>query len=161
MWTRRRFDWRPIVGAALLLGSPSLGVADTALPSGGWAGASVTLRVELDGFRNDRGRAALGVFDTKAAFLKVASRVDGRLIPIVGGRATVEFRDLKPGTYAVAVLHDENANNKLDFNMVGMPSEGYGFTNDAHSMFGPPSFEDAAMPVRSDRAARIHMQYFP
>jgi uncharacterized protein (DUF2141 family) len=162
MWIRPRHGFRPTLGALALVCSCHLGVADAALPGHASTGTdSLTLRVEIDGFRNDQGRAALGVFNTKAGFLKVAARVDGKLLQIHGGRTTAEFRGLGPGTYAVAILHDENTNNKLDYNLIGLPSEGYGFTNNAYSLFGPPNFEDAAMVLRSDQLARIHMRYFP
>jgi uncharacterized protein (DUF2141 family) len=46
--------------------------------------------------------------------------------------------------YASAVLHDENQNSKMDFNFLGMPLEGYGFSNDAGALFGPPSFAAAS-----------------
>jgi uncharacterized protein (DUF2141 family) len=41
--------------------------------------------------------------------------------------ASFEFSDIKPGKYAIAVIHDENCNGKLDTNMFGIPKEGYGF----------------------------------
>jgi len=51
------------------------------------------------------------------------------------------------GTWAVLAYHDENGNKKLDTNFVGMPTEGYGFSNGAKARFGPPSFKDAAIAV--------------
>ena len=64
--------------------------------------------------------------------------------------------------YAVAVLHDENDNAKMDFNFLGMPLEGYGFSNDASALFGPPSFSAAAFRLTA-RASHVSVKirYFP
>lgn len=44
----------------------------------------------------------------------------------------------------MAVVHDENTNGKLDTNWIGIPAEGYGFSNDAKALLGAPSFSDAS-----------------
>jgi len=76
-------------------------------------------------------------------------------------RVSVTFSDLRPGVYAVAVLHDENENSKMDFNLLGMPLEGYGFSNDASALFGPPSFKDAAFTLKArPSAVSIKTRYF-
>jgi uncharacterized protein (DUF2141 family) len=73
----------------------------------------------------------------------------------------VSFGSLRPGTYAVAVLHDENENGKMDFNFLGMPLEGYGFSNDASALFGPPSFANAAFRLLPRSSAlTISARYF-
>jgi uncharacterized protein (DUF2141 family) len=57
--------------------------------------------------------------------------------------ASFEFSDIKPGKYAIAVIHDENCNGKLDTNMFGIPKEGYGFSSGAEVTMSAPSFSDA------------------
>ncbi len=52
---------------------------------------------------------------------------------------TVSFEDIKPGTYAINVFHDENSNKKMETNFIGIPVEGYGFSNNPR-LFGPPTF---------------------
>ena len=59
-------------------------------------------------------------------------------------QACCDFEDIPPGTYALAVVHDENMNGKLDTHLPGIPREGYGFSNDASALLGPPSFYDAS-----------------
>jgi uncharacterized protein (DUF2141 family) len=119
------------------------------LPAGAAPGpqerpARVELMVRVAGLKNDRGRVAVALFASAAGFPKQEHAVRGELARIEQGRASVRFRDLPVGTYAVAVLHDENENSKMDFNFLGMPLEGYGFSNDASALLGPPSFERAA-----------------
>jgi uncharacterized protein (DUF2141 family) len=61
--------------------------------------------------------------------------------------ATVRFDGLKDGTYAVSVLHDVNGDGKLGTNMLGIPNEPVGFSNNARIRFGPPKFSAAAFPL--------------
>jgi len=67
----------------------------------------------------------------------------GKLISIDNNRARIEFDELPFGEYAIKAFHDEDANNDLNTNIFGIPTEDYGFSNNARSMFGPPSWEDA------------------
>lgn len=61
------------------------------------------------------------------------------------GRATCRFEGVVPGTYAVATMHDEDDDLKMNTNLVGIPKEGFGASKDAPpGLMGPPSYEDAA-----------------
>jgi uncharacterized protein (DUF2141 family) len=62
---------------------------------------------------------------------------------ITGKDARFEFSDIKPGKYAIAVIHDKNYNGKLDTNWLGIPKEGYGFSSSAEVTLSAPSFSDA------------------
>lgn len=59
-------------------------------------------------------------------------------------------KDISPGTYTANGFLDLNGNGKLDFNLVGAPTEPYGFSRDARGLFGPPSFADAAFTIKDD-----------
>jgi uncharacterized protein (DUF2141 family) len=66
----------------------------------------------------------------------------------------------KPDAYAVAVYHDANANHAFDRNAVGMPSEGFGFSNDAPTKFGVPAFDAARFTAKAgDNVLRVKMRY--
>jgi len=66
------------------------------------------------------------------------------IIKIRKAQARCDFEDIPPGTYAMVVIHDENMNGKLDTNALGIPKEGYGFSNDAKKWLGTPTFSDAS-----------------
>lgn len=70
---------------------------------------------------------------------------------------TVEFENVVKGTYAVSVIHDENSNGELDTNF-GIPSEPYGFSNNARGMFGPASFEDSKFEVAGSKQIEIDVK---
>ena len=65
-------------------------------------------------------------------------------VGITDKKATVTFNDISSGTYAVAIFHDENNDQKMNSNSLGVPKEGYGFSNNVTGAFGPPSFRRAS-----------------
>jgi uncharacterized protein (DUF2141 family) len=108
-------------------------------------GPKGNITVELSGFRNDDGRASVVLFNSAEAFPKQTDKaVKIVRSSIKDKKATAVFEDIPYGTYAFVVLHDENANGKMDYNALGMPQEGYAFSNNARAMLGPPDYKDAA-----------------
>jgi uncharacterized protein (DUF2141 family) len=75
------------------------------------------------------------------------------------GETPVVFNDLPPGEYAAAVFHDENSSGAFDTNFLGLPEEGYGFSNGTRAGFGPPSFDEAAVAVTSEAVTEVEMTY--
>ena len=65
-----------------------------------------------------------------------------------GDNVVLTFKDVPAGQYAFNAYHDENDNNKMDRNLIGIPTEGYAFSRDARGRRGPPQFEDAAFDVK-------------
>lgn len=65
------------------------------------------------------------------------------------GKATCSFAGVAPGGYAVALFHDENDNAKMDTNFIGIPKEGYGFSNNARGRLSAPTFEQAAFSLKA------------
>lgn len=148
-------------GAAVLLGSTFSADAPAETKAGAARPETVALAVRINGLSNDRGRVAVALFSSAKDFPDQKRALVGQLATIEKGRATVRFRGLRPGVYAVAVLHDENRNSKMDFNFLGMPLEGYGFSNDASAPFGPPSFAAAAFELTPrDSFIPVRMRYF-
>ncbi len=73
-----------------------------------------------------------------------------------------EFDDIPPGTYALALFHDENSNYELDQNFIGIPQEGFGFSNNAFGNFGPPNFNAAKFdfPENTTVTLAINLRFF-
>lgn len=107
-----------------------------------------TLRIHVTGFRNNKGKAGGTVFASADGWPEQNSKsvVHGPF-PIENGQAMEEFH-LPAGRYAVAVIHDENMNHKLDRNFLGIPKEGFGFANNPKVLMSAPSFNAAATQVR-------------
>lgn len=67
----------------------------------------------------------------------------------------VNLAHLPNGQYAVAVFQDINGNGSLDANIVGMPTEPFGFSNNARGTFGPPDFSDVMFSVTGKNALQM------
>ncbi|WP_379922876.1 DUF2141 domain-containing protein [Erythrobacter sp. R86502] len=77
------------------------------------------------------------------------------------GKVEIRFTGVKPGQYAIALLHDENDNGKADRSMGMMPREGYGFSRDAPVHMAPPKFSDAVFTQgEGSHHVTIKMRYF-
>lgn len=139
--------------AALLLA----GTAGGALAQS-WPGIHVTIL----NIRNSTGAVACALFESPEGFptefLRFATRI--MVMRVRDTQARCDFAGIAPGTYALGVIHDENLNGKLDANWLGVPSEGYGFSNDARATLGAPSFSAASFAYGGDSLAlTIRMNY--
>ena len=119
------------------------------------------IHVDVEGLRSDRGQVLCALFSSAADFPKKADKaVAHAKSEIVGGHATCEFQGVPPGTYAIAVFHDENSNGKLDTNFMGIPREGVGASNNAKGHFGPPKFSAAAFQLSDGQTnMKIRINY--
>ncbi len=119
------------------------------------------LVIKMKGFRSDQGQSIIALYNSEEGYPtkpKLAYR--GGKAPIKNKYSEITFKNLPPGSYAVAVFHDENKNNKLDTNWIGIPKEGTGASNDAKARFGPPKFKDAKITLKDkDRAISVKLNY--
>ncbi|WP_346858029.1 DUF2141 domain-containing protein [uncultured Draconibacterium sp.] len=95
----------------------------------------ITLVIEIEPLRNSDGKILLEFNNENEEVIK------GITEKITDNKCTIQIKDLKPGKYAFKYFHDENNDKKLTTNFVGMPKEGFGFSNDAKGKFGPPPFD--------------------
>ena len=120
-----------------------------AAPVDAAAGAGATITVPLSGLRSARG-VIQACMTTRADAFPQCDKDPASLrltVPVAAKGGTVlVFRHVPPGTYAISLFHDQNANGRLD-TMMGIPSEGYGFSRDAAVRFGPPRFAEARFAV--------------
>jgi uncharacterized protein (DUF2141 family) len=119
------------------------------------------LTITVKGVRSADGAVFLAVYDSDTSFMKVPQAKTTRRMNASKGDLKVVIHDLPAGKYAIAGYHDENGNGKLDTNALGIPEEGYGFSNDARGMFGPPKFSEAVFEFdgQSDKVIAFSIQY--
>jgi uncharacterized protein (DUF2141 family) len=120
------------------------------------------IRVDVDGLRSDKGQIMCALYSSAAAFPKDGDKALAHTqSAILGHRSVCSFGGVQPGTYAIAVFHDENSNGKLDTNFLGIPREGTGASNNAKGHLGPPKFDDAAFQYASGHLElKITIKYF-
>lgn len=115
------------------------------------------IEVIITDIRDTTGVVMVGLFSDADSFLKKpASGVTARPRK---GEVRVVFDKVDPGTYAVSIIHDSNRNGKLDSNFLGVPKEGFGFSNNVMGSFGPPSFEKATFNVNTTTQVSIRLRY--
>jgi uncharacterized protein (DUF2141 family) len=106
----------------------------------------IDITVQINNLKNDNGFVLLGLHNQETFInteTPALNRIQGK---IKNGKIKVVFKNVLEGVYAIMVVHDENANNKMDFELNGMPKEAYGMSNNNMS-YGPPVFEDAKFKV--------------
>jgi uncharacterized protein (DUF2141 family) len=104
------------------------------------------IHVKVLSIRNSTGTVDCALFESPVGFpIEVLlSATNVMVIKVRKTQARCDFEDIPPGTYALAVVHDENMNGKLDTNWLGVPQEGYGFSNDVKALLGAPPFSAAS-----------------
>ena len=104
------------------------------------------LTVIITGLNNDKGNVRVALCNSKENYTG-EKPYRAEIAKIKNGTASCTFENIPYGTYAVKFYHDENLNEELDKNLFGMPTEEYGFSNNATGNFGPASFEDAKFEI--------------
>jgi uncharacterized protein (DUF2141 family) len=106
------------------------------------------IHVKILNIRNSTGCVDCALFESPVGFPTefLHSATNIMIIKVRDRQARCDFEDIPSGTYALAVIHDEDMDGKLDTNWLGIPTEGYGFSNDAKALLGGPSFSAASFP---------------
>lgn len=105
--------------------------------------------VEVEGLRSDRGSVRGALFAGRDGWTTEGREIATCRAEVHDRRATCVIEDVPPGSYAFAFLHDEDDDGALDRDWIGIPSEGFGFSNDAAPGLGPPSYESARFTHRA------------
>ena len=77
----------------------------------------------------------------------------------VNGTALLEFTNVPKGTYAIALFHDTNGDGELNTNMIGIPKEGYGVSNNVKNLFSGPGYKQCTFQHTSETSLTIIMRY--
>ena len=143
------------LGATLGIGAPLAQTAPAAVEG-------VTINVKVTDLRNAKGivRACMTSDEGKFPRCRGVAGAHGATADAAEGTIAFTFKGVKPGRYAIALLHDENENGKADRALGMMPKEGFGFSRDAKVRMGPPSFDEAAITIGAAPVSQtIKMRY--
>ncbi len=119
------------------------------LAPGLWAQTTASLTIRVTGLRSDQGQVMLSLHNQDKGFPGGKPAVRQQVLPIRQGVATVTLGDLPPGRYAVAVIHDENGNGKMDTNWMGLPKEGWGASRDPRPSMRGPRYDESAFELKA------------
>ena len=116
-----------------------------------------SLTVEVTNIEKLKGTIRVCLVSKEEDFL--SSCEYGKIQTVSKNKETILFEGVKAGTYALSLYHDQDDNGKLNTDgMFGLPSEPYGFSNNAKGMFGPPSFEKCIFEVSGKTSINIKLR---
>ena len=111
------------------------------------------LIVSLSGIASEKGYVLVAIYKDPKTWNDPSRAFYTRKVKARKGALDIEFAKLAPGNYAIAAVHDEDDNGGMTFNMLGMPTEAYGFGNNARGVVRAPGFEEAL--VRFSGSGRV------
>jgi uncharacterized protein (DUF2141 family) len=117
------------------------------------------ITVEIIDLSNKNGDVKIGLYNKAEDFSKVDKAYKLRSIKILSKTVKYKFTNIPNGTYAIAVFHDENQNDKVDKIFLGIPSEGYGFSNNIRPSFRSANFEESKFELNKNEIIIIKMGY--
>jgi uncharacterized protein (DUF2141 family) len=114
----------------------------------------VSLTIEINELQNNDGQVLLEFSNEKG------EKIMGFTKNIEEKKCVIVVNNLKPGKYAFKYFHDENKNENLDCNWLGIPTEGFGFSNNAKGTFGPPSFKNTIFELKQSTTVKCKPIYY-
>ncbi len=115
------------------------------------------LALHVDHITKTKGVMMIALYNSAESYKSDKNAFNGKKIAVTQGALTVNFGDVPAGDYAIKLYQDENENGVIDKNVIGIPTEGYGFSNNGGAM-GPPSFDEAKFSVTGKTAISIHLR---
>jgi uncharacterized protein (DUF2141 family) len=136
--------------------------ADTLMSCNEADPAQVRLQVSVSDMRSSDGNITITIYpDDPPHFLDGKYKLARQIVPVKSPVTRVCFAVAAPGFYAVALFHDENNNHHLDTTLLGIPSEGYGFSQNPKLFLGPPKFSQVRVAAHpGDNPVAIQMKYY-
>jgi uncharacterized protein (DUF2141 family) len=104
--------------------------------------------VNISNLNSNEGQVFISIYNSEDSFL--GNGFKSFVTKIENKSCRVTFENIPSGTYAISFYHDENDNNKMDSNFLGIPKEDYGCSNNAIGFMGPPKWADAKFEVKNE-----------
>lgn len=121
---------------------------------------SFSLTVNMSGFRNAKGIVRVGLINGDKGFPGSPQNIiDNHDVTIQDGKAIAVFPQVQAGKYVVAVFHDENNSGKIDMNFMGIPKEGFAFSNNPSLWKLKPSYKACEFSVEKDTQIPLNIKY--
>ena len=111
--------------------------------------AAAGLSIDVSGIPPAVGNLRVSLF-TRDNWLDDGRQTATLVVPATSPNMTVNFPDLPPGTYGIALIHDADGNGDMTYTLLGLPDEGFGFSNNVVPLLSAPSFDDAAFALGAD-----------
>jgi uncharacterized protein (DUF2141 family) len=120
---------------------------------------AMDISVEVTDIEKRGGQLYVGLYDKKEGFRDISKTYKKSIVNLDSSSIKIVFENIPNGIYAISVFHDENENGKLDKNFFGIPTEGYGFSNNIRPILRGASFEESKFELDIDRNITIKIGY--
>lgn len=114
------------------------------------------LTLEVQGIEKVTGKLYVAIYNSSESFMK--KPLTGFVVEVKDKVMSIPCKGLPAGTYAFSMYQDENGNGKLDTAAFGIPTEKFGFSNDAQGVMGPPSYEKCSFTFAEDTTLVVHLK---
>jgi uncharacterized protein (DUF2141 family) len=116
--------------------------------------AQNVLTIEINRLENSKGKILLELRDGENNYIKGITK------EVKQNKCIIRIKNLEAGNYSFRYFHDENNNKELDTNWLGIPNEGFGFSNNASGLFGPPDFEETIIKLKQNTTKKCSPKYY-
>ena len=113
------------------------------------------LTIEVTGVPNSDGNIRVAIYNTSDSFLSHDEVFKSDSVLASKGVTRLSMEDIPDGEYAVVLYHDENDNDELDTNWLGIPKEPVGFSNAKMKTFGPPKFKECSFVMEPETQVKV------
>jgi uncharacterized protein (DUF2141 family) len=122
------------------------------------ANSGSVVSVSVGNLRSAKGSIRCRLYTMEKSFPRGTEGTIRQSVPVSGPVTRCVYKDVPPGTYAVALLHDENDNGKLDRNLIGMPIEGYGVSNNQTRATRAPIWSECKFVVEPGKTRELDVE---
>lgn len=121
-----------------------------------------TLTVEIDGLKQTKGQICYSLFTQSQGFPESTDKaLQAECIPVREKSPVLIIENLQMGNYALAVFHDANVDGELNRNFLGIPREGFGFSQNPQIKTSPPSFGDSVVVITESKTnLQVQLRHF-
>lgn len=119
-----------------------------------------SITINVSNIRNSKGTIKWAVFKDATKFNSKSGYADAGSTVAKKGSILIKTKNIPDGIYAISVYHDENNNSDVDFHFLGMPVEGFGFSQNPRIYFGAPKFKECSFTKKGTTVQNIKMKYY-
>lgn len=116
-----------------------------------------SLYLTISNIKKAKGQIIVSIYKTAEDFPKEGKEFKKVIIDVKSIPSEIQNIHLPKGEYAIALLHDENEDGECNFNMIGIPTEGYGFSQNFKPLFTVPDFDDTKFVVSGEQTMEINL----
>jgi len=121
-----------------------------------WAQES-SLTIKVSGIEELKGIIQVGIYNKEEAFPKIDSQYRIEYFDVDSKEMILKMDGLAHGEYAIALFHDVNGDGICNLNMLSIPKEPYGFSNNIKPVFSSPSFESTKFILNANKNIQIEL----